>query len=263
MTSTLKLFEERAKEIESYVPKQPANQGNSLSVNGTGNYSREELTEKDVQIKDLQKRNEELTLEMNKLRIAKATLDSKFLSCGLLDELTQQLQEVVNYSIFLRQNLDRAEKNLTEIQLRRSLELNELFDKTNDEKLKLSQQIAVSQRELLSYKERNLELIRMMDAQKDKEVRFNAEDIERDRISLAHLNKQVQSLSKELAEEKEKLRHEHHRVYKYAKEVQNVVGAGDGRKTTTTTSCSTSTPCATASTCGTSGSRRPSASSTS
>lgn len=141
---------------------------------------------------------------------------------SLFEDLSKQLLDVVGYSMTLKNHLDRAERNLIEIQTRRNNELFEVYDKTNEEKLKLHSQIGSLQREVSSLKEKNNELQRKIDSYANQSDVVTQNKGSENLQNLEAINNQIQSLTAELAQEKDKVRHEHHRVYKYEKELQNV-----------------------------------------
>jgi chromosome segregation ATPase len=179
------------------------------------------------------------------------------LKSALFEDMVRQAHELMNYSLYLKQALDKADRNVLEIMKMRNFELNEVVDQTNEEKLKINQQMTLLHRDVLSYRERNIELQKVNEENKSQLLRYAAEHSNNDRSEIEHLKLQVKTLSHDLQEEKDKVRTEHHRCYKYEKEVQNLVSELlTSRKTTTSTSCSTSTRSARASPCATTASLR-------
>lgn len=220
MNSANKFMNEKKKEFESYKPQATSGAGKD-GMMASSSYQQDN-PEKDAIINELQERNESLMAEVNKARVNKQNLDTKFLESVLFEDLSKQLLDVVSYSMTLKNHLDRAEKNLIEIQTRRNSELSELYDRTNEEKLRLNTQISSLNRELSAAKDKQVELQRKLDSQMS-----ITEDSGMTRVpvvdhNLEKLQEQLQAFAKELEEEKTKLRNEHHRVYKYEKELQNV-----------------------------------------
>jgi chromosome segregation ATPase len=220
LNSAHKFIAEKKKEFENYKPAH----GSAMHKEGLAASSsyQQDTSEKDNIIKELQDRNENLMAEVNKARLTKAHLDSKFLESALFEDLSKQLLDVVGYSMTLKNHLDRAEKNLTEIQTRRNQELFEIYDKTNDEKQRLNSQISQLQRDVGLLRDKNAELIRKIDKQVTSEDLGAQANHESGKQTIESLSAQIQALTNELAQEKDRLRHEHHRVYKYEKELQTV-----------------------------------------
>lgn len=140
---------------------------------------------------------------------------------AVFDDLSKQLLDVVSYSMTLKNYLDRAEKNLVEIQSKRNSEIIDIYNKVNEEKLSLNSEISQLQREVVTLRDRNVELMKKSDSA-SANPQMHGDDFLSGYQQVEALRAQVQTLSKELASEKEKLRHEHHKVYKYEKEIQSV-----------------------------------------
>lgn len=139
----------------------------------------------------------------------------------MFDDLSKQLLDVVSYSMTLKNHLDRAEKNLVDIQNKRNIEIVDIYNKVNEEKLALNNEISQLQKDNSLLRDKNVLLLKKIDSS-PAETQAKTGDVLSGYQQVENLRAQVQTLSKELAQEKDKLRHEHHRVYKYEKELQNV-----------------------------------------
>ena len=213
------LLDQMRKEMINY--KQTYSVAPVHKENGNGAF-REENLEKELKMRELQEKVYSVNEELVKAKLSKEMLDSRFLESAVLEDLIRQLGEVVGHCLFLKTSLDKAEKKVADIQVRRTAELNEIFDKTNEDKMKLVQEISQLNRELSVYKVENIKLQKRYDEKVNTEAQTDPQNREQQNSLIASLTSQVARLSTELAAEKEKVRHEHHRVYKYEKELQNV-----------------------------------------
>jgi len=224
LNSTNAFIEEMKKEFANYKPStsiQGAKDLNGVAQNGQNSAFKEENLEKENKIRELQEKVHQQAEEIAKSKISKELMDSKFLQSNVLEDLVKQLSDVVSYSMYLKGCLDKAEKKVADIQIRRAAELNEIFDKNNSEKMKLSLELQQSQKDLGIYKKMNIEMQKRFDDKISPEGIANQNMFEQSRKLIETLNKQLKEATADLVAEKEKLRHEQHRVYKYEKELQN------------------------------------------
>jgi len=173
-------------------------------------------------VQDLERKNQDLLLEVDKIKLDKAYLDGKFLKSGIMEDLTKQLFDVINYSMHLKQNLDTAQKNLDLIQKKRTQELKELYDRTNEEKQKLYAQVSSLQKDLNSYKERNSELSRAQEILRNTETNKDQYNAAFDAQRIIELTARVTSLEESLSKVTEVSRNEHNRAYKFEKELHTI-----------------------------------------
>ena len=204
-------------ELKDYKPAAAEAAQDHDHSNGT---QKERLLENIVQ--ELERKNQDLLMEVDKIKLDKAYLDGKFLKSGIMEDLTKQLFDVINYSMHLKQNLDTAQKNLDMIQKKRTQELKELYDRTNEEKQKLYSQVSSLQKDLNSYKERNSELSRAQEILRNTESSKELQNSSFDAQRIIELAARVVSLEESLAKVTETSRSDHNRAYKFERELHGM-----------------------------------------
>ena len=218
MAYSLNFIEKKKTEFENFKP-QPTQKQNESQHQANG-------TKKETMLENMlntsQQRIQDLMMEVDKLKLDRAFLEGKFLKSGIMEDLSKQLLDVINHSMHLKQQLDTAQNALESIQKKRVVELKEIYEKNNQEKLKLHSQIASLTKDLNIAKERNLEFLKHQDSSKLVEASREGSRFQSDSQKIEELTGQIIRMQESLVKETEASRGNHNRAYKYEKELLTI-----------------------------------------